>query len=440
MRIMLEIVSRQKHSASFPISHIFGEAGGYIGRSEECEWAITDRAKKISRKHALVTFEAGSFYIEDLSSNGIRLSHKQEPVGKGSPHKIEHAEVFTIGVYSIMARLLHDPASYAGSATEEQKDLLSLVQRPPSLDPIIAMDEEEELIARRRLDEFGDLLRVRPAAPPPPSDHSDPRICTMQPVVAIHRDTAFIPDDWDSEPDEPDQSKSAEPSGQPLPPAPPEPTPQPEPAPQQEPEKVAVPETDIFFKALGLAEPPESSEERERLLVLTAELLRSAVEGMTKALQNRAECKNELRLPITTTSLAVKNNPFKFSPTPEAALATMLEPPQKGVLTAPLAMREGFKDLHSHHMGLMAGTRAVVRAALDKVSPQAVEARLDINGPIRLRRTIRLWQTYIRLHQAFQEDQDSYAGIFLHDFARAYEMQGRTLNPSNDRIAQGDKP
>jgi len=46
MNLMLEIVSRQKHSASFPISHVFGEAGGYIGRSEECEWALTDRASE----------------------------------------------------------------------------------------------------------------------------------------------------------------------------------------------------------------------------------------------------------------------------------------------------------------------------------------------------------------------------------------------------------
>lgn len=50
---------------------------------------------------------------------------------------------------------------------------------------------------------------------------------------------------------------------------------------------------------------------------------------MTNALHNRAECKNELRLPATSTGLAVNNNPLKFSPSPEAALATLLGPPQK---------------------------------------------------------------------------------------------------------------
>ena len=430
MDIMLEIISRQKHSATFPISHVFGEAGGYIGRSEESEWVLPDRTKKISRKHALISFDEGFFFLEDLSSNGVHLSLGHEPIGKGKRHRIEHGEGFTIGDYSIMARLLHDPGAYVSSDSETQEDLLTLVQHPLSLDPLKSMDQEEELIARRRMGEFDDLLGRRKVTWPPPSDHSDPITSSLQPVVAI-------PEDWDSDPDEVDENdKSAsrlQPAATAVPPtrhAPARPT---------APEREVLPETDMFFQALGFTEVPTSPAERERILRLTAELLLDAVRGMTQALQNRAECKNELRLPITTTSLAAKNNPLKFSPTPEAALATLLQPPQKGVLPAPLAMREGFNDLHSHHMGLLAGTRAVVRAALDKVAPRTVERRLDINGPIRLRRTARLWHTYIRLHQALLDDHDNFSGLFLQDFAQAYEMQDRTLTPSTVRISQGDR-
>ena len=430
MDIMLEIVSRQKHSATFPISHVFGEAGGYIGRSEESEWVLPDRTKKISRKHALISFDEGSFFLEDLSSNGVHLSLEHEAIGKGKRHRIEHGEGFTIGDYLIMARLLHDPGAYVSSAREAQEDLLTLVQHPLSLDPLKSMDQEEELIARRRMGDFDDLLGRRTVAHPPPSDHSDPITSTLQPVVAI-------PEDWDSDPDDLDEKEQNVSRLQPAATA--DPPARHAPARPQEPEKVTTQETDMFFKALGFTEASASPAERERVLRLAAELLLAAVGGMTQALQHRAECKNELRLPITTTSLAARNNPLKFSPTPEAALVTLLQPQQKGVLPAPLAMHEGFNDLHSHHMGLVAGSRAVVQAALDKVSPRAVERRLDINGPIRLRRTARLWHTYMRLHQALLDDHDSFQGLFLQDFAQAYEMQSRTPNPSTIRISQGDR-
>ena len=108
MDIMFEIVSRQKFSANFPVSHVFGEAGGYIGRSEECEWVLPDRSREISRQHALITFEDGHFYLEDVSANGVFLSLAHEPVGRDSRHRIEHGEGFIIGAYTIMAlSLIH---------------------------------------------------------------------------------------------------------------------------------------------------------------------------------------------------------------------------------------------------------------------------------------------------------------------------------------------
>ena len=159
MDIMFEIVSRQKFSANFPVSHVFGEAGGYIGRSEECEWVLPDRSREISRQHALITFEDGHFYLEDVSANGVFLPLAHEPVGKDSRHRIEHGEGFIIGAYTIMARLLHNPGAYAGSP-EDVEDILS---RPKglSLNPLTAMEQEEELVARKRMGEYDDLLSGR---------------------------------------------------------------------------------------------------------------------------------------------------------------------------------------------------------------------------------------------------------------------------------------
>jgi type VI secretion system protein ImpI len=438
MDVMFEIVGRQKLSATFPTAHAFGEAGGYIGRSDECEWMLPDRSKKISRKHALITYDGGAFYLEDVSSNGVFLSLGHELLGKGKRHRIEHGEGFVIGDYSLMAKLLNDPKSYVASAhTNDREDILSYSQ-PLSLNPLTAMDQEEEIIARQRLGDYDNLLGRGKTATVLSSDHTDPRISTLQSVVAVPASQEILPEDWDSDPEEDNAGEIAAPVTVALPTTPSVPASRP-PSPVQQTEVVAVPETDIFFRALGFAEAPGSQEERARILELSARLLVTAVTGMVHALHNRTECKNELRLPVTVTGFEISNNPLKFSPTTEAALSTLLGPTQKGVLSPVESMREGFDNLHSHHMGLLAGARAVARASLDKVAPQAVEARLDANGPVRLNRANRLWHTFIRMHHALRDDQEGFAALFLQDFARAYEVQGRTLNPSSVRASKGEQ-
>jgi type VI secretion system protein ImpI len=427
MDIMFEIVSRQRFSASFPTSHVFGEAGGSIGRSDECEWVLPDRSKHISRKHALITFDDGDFYLEDVSANGVFFSLGNEPVGRGRRRKIEHGDGFIIGGYTIMARLLHDPKAYAASRRAPHDDVLTF-SRSLSLNPLTAMDEEEEMIARQRLGDFNDLLGHVKPQPVLPSDHSDPRISTLQPITAIPERQELVPADWDGEPNDGLPTAPVQPPMQTLSVASPPVSQKGTAAGNRE--IVSVSETDVFFKALGFPEPPTSPEECERILVLAAHLLVVAVDGMTRALQNRNEAKNELRLSVTTTGLGLSNNPLKFSPTVEAALAALLGPPQKGVLPPVESMLEGFDNLHSHHMGLVAGARAAVRACLERVSPQAVEARLDADGPVRLGRTGRLWHTFIRMHHALRDDHEGFAALFLQDFARAYEVQGRTLRPS----------
>ncbi len=196
MDIMFELVSRQKHSVNFATSHVFGEAGGYIGRGEGCEWVLPDRSKHISRQHALVTYEDGSFFLEDLSSNGTFFSLGHEPLGKNRRHKIEHGEGFVIGEFTIMARLMQNPASYAPSASVVDDDLLSF-SHPLSLNPLVAMDQEEERIARNRMGEFDDLFGKRKAPVIRPGDHSDPRITFIPPIAAVPEQQEVIPEDWD---------------------------------------------------------------------------------------------------------------------------------------------------------------------------------------------------------------------------------------------------
>lgn len=435
MELMLEIISRQKFSLPHDSrQHVFSEVGGFVGRDKECEWRLVDKTKQISRKHALISFEHSAFVIEDLSTNGIYHALGKERLEKGKKYKIEHGNTYLIGEYSIQARLIHKPDSYISVQEVQADDLL-----PPddmlANDPLLALEQQDELNARKRLGLYSDLLGTTQPKPILQSDHTEAPLAAMPPIT-------LVPEDWNEEIDNHEtEAKTTKHLieeitmevnvSAPQPPVMSNST-------RTSEDANSIPdEVSAFFRALGFAVAPDSKEERERIMLQAAELVMASVDGMIQALRNRADSKNELRLPITTMTLAC-NNPLKFSPTAQAALNYLLASPREDFLPPVQAMQNGFDDLHSHTMGVLAGARAAALAILDRMSPKAVEAKLDGAGPVRISRGKRLWNTYIKLHASLCDDNHGFAAFFLEDFARAYEMQIRTLHPAF-ASRQGDK-
>lgn len=444
MELMFEVISRQKFSATFPTSHVFSEAGGVIGRSEECEWVLPDKGKRISRKHAVISCDGKSFYIEDVSSNGVFTEPGMAPLERNVPHRVGHGDSFIMGDFSIQARLLYRPDAYIPSETDEE---WPAPDNALSQDPLTAMDQQEEFEAKRRLGHCDDLLTdARPAARDIPADHNNVSTDSLLRVAVVPEPEGFdLPEDWDREEEGSDSVPQPPALEGPVPqspasqslvpelsvpdsPAPPaRPAEPPGEAPRESAEARPLPcETEGFFRALGFTSAPEFPAERERMLRQAAEIILAAVDGLHHCLRNQAECKNDLRLPATTMQLS-GNNPLKFTPTPQVALEHLLGPGGYGMLPAGKAVRSGFGDLHAHHLGLLAGARASVRAVLDKVSPAAVATRLEGEGSFHFSRRSRLWHVYRKTHQALLEDHEGFAALFLHDFARAYEAQVRTL-------------
>lgn len=90
--------------------------------------------------------------------------------------------------------------------------------------------------------------------------------------MAVPEQEELIPENWDAEPDNDDESGEACPLGGETAAGAPQVDPEPLPVaalrPAPESRSVPGPETDVFFKALGFAEPPPSPKERERVLKL----------------------------------------------------------------------------------------------------------------------------------------------------------------------------
>lgn len=430
MELMLEVISRHKFSLGDNVSCVFGKVGGTIGRGKECEWVLPDKGKSLSRRHAVVSCDGSSFFLEDMSTNGIYTELGKERLKKGVRYKIEHGASFLFGEYSVQARLLHKPDAYL--PPEEQQSELIPDDAFLDLDPMVAMDQQENFEARRRLGLYDDLLGQAASVPAATAqrDHNEPRLDSMPSLTPI-------PDDWEEDAaEETPQTRNLTPAGSgadwnaasagaargygPRPPFHPEKRFE-----EAERRVQEAPETAAFFAALGL-NMPESPEERERILRQGAELLLTAVDGILMSLRNRADSKNDLRLPVTTMTLA-GNNPLKFSPNSKVAVEYLLAPQESGMLPPTQAVVRAFEDLHAHHLGLLAGARAAVKASLEKVSPQQIENKLDASGPVRLNRASRLWSAYCRTHRALQDEHNDFSALFLQDFARAYELQVRIL-------------
>lgn len=186
-----------------------------------------------------------------------------------------------------------------------------------------------------------------------------------------------------------------------------------------------------LYAGLGLAAPvtpPRSSTAQAELI---GALLRGCVAGALGLLSARAVAKRELGADATQLQVR-ENNPLKFAPDADAALALLLAPPQRGFVPPLEAVREAFDDLRAHEVALLAGMRAALTAVIDRFDPVVLEARLDDKGlwdnVLAGSRKAKLWERYAEQHAAIaREVEDKFDVVFASAFAQAYEAQRRSL-------------
>ncbi len=97
-----------------------------LGRSENCDWVLSDPEKIISSYHARIELVNNSAYIYDMSTNGVFLNRSVEPIKKGLPQLITHGDVIAIGDYEIEAAISqHKSASATDHLRNDQAIQLS---------------------------------------------------------------------------------------------------------------------------------------------------------------------------------------------------------------------------------------------------------------------------------------------------------------------------
>jgi predicted component of type VI protein secretion system len=185
-----------------------------------------------------------------------------------------------------------------------------------------------------------------------------------------------------------------------------------------------------FLEGAGISLPLPNGPTPE-LMQLIGSMMKIAVEGIHHLVSMRAVAKSEMHAEMTMIQVR-GNNPLKFAPDAVIALQLLLQPPARGFLPGPAALRDALVDLQSHQVGVMAGMRSALEAVLDRFDPAQLEAQLSsrsvLDALVPAHRRARLWELYLEhYHTLRDEAQEDFHRLFGAAFLEAYEEQVRSL-------------
>lgn len=295
-------------------------------------------------------------------------------------------------------------------------------------------------------DPLAALQSAAPSTPTPRSDHlpidqfgfTPPKAVTPPPPPPAPAPVAAAPAEvlpqFDDITGQPIRISGPEAGSRPLEPLPPLPSPPPPPV--QRASAPAAPRAErtasddellaAFLRGLASThQPPEML--TPGLMERIGSMLRSATEGTLQLLLTRQEFKREVRAEVTMIA-AQANNPLKFSPTVEVALAHLLGPGVRGFMPPEAAMRDAFNDLRAHQFGVMVGMRAALAHVITRFEPEELEKKISAKSALdaifAANRKAKLWDQFVALYGGIaSEAEDDFHNLFGKAFLEAYEEQ-----------------
>ncbi|MDZ4355584.1 MAG: type VI secretion system-associated FHA domain protein TagH [Variovorax sp.] len=288
-------------------------------------------------------------------------------------------------------------------------------------------------------DPMAAFQRVAPATPVPRSDHLPIDQFGFAPPKAITPPPPPPPpvaaplsnfDDMTGQPIRISGPENAGRAAEPPPPPPPPPPVYiaPPAAPAASSPRTASDDELLAAFLRGLAsthQPPEML--TPGLMERIGSMLRTATEGTLQLLLTRQEFKREVRAEVTMIA-SQANNPLKFSPTVEVALAHLLGPSVRGFMPPEAAMRDAFDDLRAHQFGVMVGMRAALAHVIGRFEPAELEKKISaktaLDALFAANRKAKLWDQFVALYGGIaSEAEDDFHSLFGKAFLAAYEEQ-----------------
>lgn len=177
-----------------------------------------------------------------------------------------------------------------------------------------------------------------------------------------------------------------------------------------------------FLRGAGMAPEAITAELSPEMMELLGKMMATSLQATIDLLALRSLVKQEVHADVTTV-LVRNNNPLKFFPDSQTVLTQMLRKKMPGFMEPLEALDDAAGDLRGHQMGVVAGSRAGMQAALAALDPAAISASLPPAGLLdRLLpsgRNQQVWDAFKRRHAEVARGADE--ALFGAAFLQAYE-------------------
>ena len=401
MPLRLEITSYHQRRLKEARVKEFGVDGGSIGRSLGNNWVLQDGKRYVSSRHAAIDFRSGSYYIVDVSRNGVYVNNGTSPVGNTKPQRLFNGDRIRIGEYEMVADIIESASEHDQLSDERHVDPVDQARQvdKPDLTGI-------ELVSEHEMTAVGieDLLLESAEA-------SVLKRAAMKAAAGMTHETET------SAPKKIPKSLLGREDNRQRTPA----------APKDLPESSPSVALYAFLKGAGLRPMDLEDQEASVMLHQLGQLMRELVIGLTDSLHFRAEQKNKLRIPGTIIQ-AKNNNPLKFSAGVDEALGALNSEPSAEYQNAIHSTREAFQDIKIHQEAMLDAARIALSDFVERLDPDELEQSFDHgkkrNTFIGAANKLRYWDMYRDIFQALsQRAPGQFPQIFADEFSRAYEEE-----------------
>lgn len=446
MTLTLQIENYDRLPDGGPISATVTGKGMSVGRSNSMDWTLPDPQRHISSHHFEISFRDGTYYLTDMSTNGVFLDGQRHRLE--GDYALKQGDRFQVGNYFIGVTLgaaAAQPAPRAPTAAPTPPPPPAFDDADPwavSSAPAAPIDPNP----RPSQDAFADfasefivnpIQEPTPAPPPPPaaapvppaapspfggsdSPFASPPAPAPQP--GLQSPSPLGPASTPSHLSQPPQfglppvppaAAPAEPAPRPAPAAPPAPAPTP-----AGPDHQAI--LAAFYEGAGLAVPAGAAQTDP--VALARELgqtMRTAATELMALLQDRAAAKQFTRSGDRTMMSAANNNPLKFLPDPNEALKVMFVEPRPGFMTGGEGVASALRDVKLHQMAVFAAIQPALIKLLEDLAPEAIEEASG--GGLLQGGRRKAWDEFVKRWDAKVANHDNgMLDVFLKHFAESY--------------------
>ncbi len=483
MALSLKITMYKGKPLSEPKLAAFPNDEGTIGRSDDNTLVLPDPDKFVSRHHASIKYENGTYYLTDSSLAGVLIDNEVNPLHNDST-PLHNGTLLKVGEYEIEAIITEEtsqddfpfPDIFADSpskSTEPEELFSTPIDREANRlmgDSGSPFPRHEELIDAKENETPEFESHLQDHASPLFDSFIAPQVeAATKPFEEIPENLSF--EDLFADSGSPSSNGQIEgdsrASGTDLlnddfapksSLADPEPSAsEPFPSPVAHPNSTQTsklnsilvdssdssPETppaqpvqsisddglfNAFLQGAGLDQNECASKNQSEAMQRVGRMFRQLVAGTVSVLRSRAEFKSLFRVNVTVIR-AADNNPLKFAVSTDDVLKQLIQNKEGGFLESVESIEQGFNDIMNHQLAMQAGIQASLTDLLKRFDPKTIEKQFEQG--IVLQKKAKCWDSYQETYRI--ESEEAVENFFGDAFVEAYEEQMKALTTARNK-------